>query len=151
MSTWSAFTRDSASIKPRLPRWWLFFEKSFKISAWSRRTCTTFAARYSIAGMWSSRGDAMRDTIGHGTVSAVDWAFQGLGIAVAIVDWNDWSITLENRIFTLWFPGERDASSASLADRLRGFEADRAMARLPQNSRFSFSTVTKVHGSELHI
>lgn len=56
---------------------------------------------------------------------------QSLGISVAIVDREKWSIVLENAKFFRWFPPSVD-SDENIERRLSGRDIDRLLQRLQQ-------------------
>lgn len=67
---------------------------------------------------------------------------QSLGIGIAIVDREKWSIILENAKFFQWFPPSVD-SDENIERRLSGLDIDRLLQRLQQKRPYSFETETR--------
>lgn len=77
-------------------------------------------------------------------------AAQGLGIGLALVDSDDWSIMFENANFFKWFPpgGEVDGP---LPSRLEDFNANRAADRMGRGRPYSFETESHAGGRAIPI
>ena len=77
-------------------------------------------------------------------------ALQSLGVGVALVDCETWSIVFENAKFFQWFPppGEGDES---LPQRLPELPADRALERLGQGRPYSFECETRAGARQIPV
>ncbi len=91
--------------------------------------------------------DPLQSTIDPDTVRQVT---RTLGVGVAIVEPEHWTILFENACFFRWFqpPGEVDAP---LTERLPDFNAARAISRLREGRTWSFETETTAGGRELPV
>jgi adenylate cyclase len=67
---------------------------------------------------------------------------QALGVGVAVVDPETWSVLFENPKFFQWFPSEGDGDG-TLDTRLPGFNADRARERLSGNRPYRIECEVK--------
>lgn len=75
---------------------------------------------------------------------------QTLGLGIAIVDPEDWSVLFENAKFFSWFPPESDADEP-LPTRLPGFNKERARSRLEAGRPYSLEVDVQVGGRTLPI
>jgi adenylate cyclase len=75
---------------------------------------------------------------------------QKLGIAIAIVETETWTILFENANFFKWFPPDGDVD-VPLTSRLAGLRPDRALSRLQDRRVFNFETESKVEGRSVPI
>jgi adenylate cyclase len=64
---------------------------------------------------------------------------QSLDTAVALVDAETWEILFENAQFFRWFPADVEEDGV-LADRVPGFDAERAASRLTADRPYAFET-----------
>ena len=73
-----------------------------------------------------------------------------LGVGIAIVDPEDWSVLFENANFFKWFPPSSDADDP-LTERLSGFRVDRALKRIQKGRAYSFETEAETGGRSFPI
>lgn len=75
---------------------------------------------------------------------------QSLGVGVAVVSQNDWSVLFENANFFKWFPPERDADEPVTA-RIPDLNASRVRSRLQDGRSFTFEIEAKAGGRTIPI
>jgi adenylate cyclase len=75
---------------------------------------------------------------------------QTLGVGVALVSVDDWTIRFENAAFFKWFPPSSDADEP-LTERLSGMNVSRVEQRLGDGRAFSFETETRAGGRDTPI
>lgn len=75
---------------------------------------------------------------------------QTLGVALAVVDREDWSIQFENATFFKWFPPLSDADEPMTA-RMPKLKVDRALSRLDAGRAFNFETEAEFGGRTIPI
>lgn len=85
-------------------------------------------------------------TIDDGLVRQV---VQSLSSAVAVADSETWGVKFENALFFTWF--EATEEGIPLDQRVPGFKAERASARLSDNRPYGFDTEVEVRGRQLPI
>ena len=68
---------------------------------------------------------------------------QSIGLGVALVDRETWTVRMENARFFQWFPPVEDGEEP-LGQRMPDLKVDRATARIAENRPFSFECETKV-------
>jgi class 3 adenylate cyclase len=64
---------------------------------------------------------------------------QTLGVGIAVVEPENWTVLFENAKFFGWFPPEQDADEP-LTTRLTGFNAQRALSRVQAGRKYNFET-----------
>ena len=74
---------------------------------------------------------------------------QSLSSAVAVADSTTWELRFENALFFSWFESTDETTTAD--QRIPGFKADRAAARMAENRPYGFDTEIEVRGRELPI
>jgi adenylate cyclase len=77
-------------------------------------------------------------------------AAQTLGMGLAVVDPESWSILFENANFFKWFPPGSDADEP-LTDRMQGLNAGRAVSRLKDGRPFNFETEVQPGGRSISL
>lgn len=83
-------------------------------------------------------------------VDTLRQAAQTLGVGLAIVDPEGWGIVFENANFFKWFPPQKDADEP-LTERLAGFNASRAEARLQSGRPYSLEIEAQSAGRQVPI
>jgi len=73
-----------------------------------------------------------------------------LGVGLAIVDPEEWTVLFENANFFKWFPPSSDADDP-LTERLHGFKAERALKRIQGGRPYSFETESESGGRSFPI
>ncbi|HSF81966.1 MAG TPA: adenylate/guanylate cyclase domain-containing protein [Anaerolineales bacterium] len=89
-------------------------------------------------------------SIGTLDVDTLRQAAQTLGVGLAIVDPEGWGIVFENANFFKWFPPQKDADEP-LTERLAGFNASRAEARLQSGRPYSLEIEAQSAGRQVPI
>lgn len=75
---------------------------------------------------------------------------QTLGIGLAIVDPDDWTVIFENANFFKWFPPGGDVDEP-LTMRMQGFKADRALSRLQNGRPYKFEVEVESGGRDIPV
>lgn len=81
--------------------------------------------------------------------SVIRQAVQSLATGVAVAGVDDWRVEFENALFFQWFACEDETQT--LEQRVPGFNAERASARLAEDRPYGFDTEVEVRGRQLPV